>query len=137
MIKQLMRSELFLSLPAVPATHEDLAVAQDLLDTLNAHRDTCVGMSANMIGVRKAIIAFTDSDGTNRLALNPQLLKSVSTYQTEEGCLSLNGVRPCTRAKRIRLKFQDTSFAWHEEWFEGLAAQSIQHQLDHLAGIII
>lgn len=137
MIKQLMRSELFLSLPAEPATADHLDVAQDLLDTLNAHSDTCVGMSANMIGKRLAIIAFTDKKGVNRLALNPQLLKATGEYNTEEGCLSLDGVRPTKRFRRIRLKYQDTAFTWHEEWFEGLPAQSIQHQLDHLAGIII
>lgn len=128
---------MFLSLPAQPATVDDVAIAQDLLDTLNAHADTCVGMSANMIGQRKAIIAFTDSKGKNRLALNPQLVKAAGEYQTEEGCLSLDGVRPTRRFRKIRVKYQDVAFAWHEEWFEGLAAQSIQHQLDHLAGIII
>lgn len=135
-IKNIVKVELALRRPSEPATTEDAAVGQDLLDTLAAHAHECVGMAANMIGVRKRIIVFADGS-CNRLMFNPEITKQFQPYETVEGCLSLKGQRPTTRYKKITVRYQDASFAWHEESFSGFTAQIIQHEVDHCNGIII
>ena len=119
-----------------PATIEDLPVAQDLLDTLAAHRDGCVGMAANMIGVRKCIIVF-DNDGTDMVMFNPEIVKCSEPYQTEEGCLSLSGIRQTKRYRSIKVRYQNADFAVRIKTFTGWAAQIIQHEIDHCNGILI
>lgn len=136
MIRPINTDVLLLCRKATAATAADLPLAQDLLDTLRAHADGCVGMAANMIGVSKAIIAF-DDDGVYRVMLNPVMLKKSGVYQTEEGCLSLTGTRKTTRCKTIKVQWQDADFKPHIKTFTGWTAQIIQHELDHLDGIII
>lgn len=136
MIKNIVKVELALRRPSEPATVADTAVGQDLLDTLAAHAHECVGMAANMIGVHKRIIVFADGS-RNRLMFNPEITKQFQPYETTEGCLSLQGQRPTTRYKKIRVRYQDPSFAWREENFTGFTAQIIQHEIDHCNGIII
>ena len=135
-IKPIMRMPVFLSLPAAPATEDDLQIGRDLLDTLAAHAHECVGMAANMIGQAKRIIVF-DHDGRHRLMFNPEIVAKQQPFETQEGCLSLEGVRATTRYKRIEVRFQDESFAWHTEKFSGWTAQIIQHEIDHCNGILI
>ena len=136
MIKPIVKMEFLLNTPSEEATATDLEAAQDLLDTLAAYRSSCVGMAGNMIGVRKRIIVFTDGN-RDRLMLNPQIIKGFQPYKTEEGCLSLTGVRPTKRFKKITVRYQDTAFQWHEEQFSGYPAQIIQHEIDHCNGILI
>ena len=137
MVKELMHDPIFLSLKSEVATKEDLQVAEDLLDTLIAHKDGCVGMAANMIGVRKRIIAF-DNDGTYMVMFNPQIIKKSEPYETEEGCLSLlGGPRKCKRYKTIKVQFQTFEMKTHVKNFTGWTAQIIQHELDHCNGILI
>lgn len=136
MIRPIMRDPMFLSLPCEEATMLDLQVGQDLLDTLAAHAHECVGMGANMIGVRKKVIVF-DDEGTRRLMFNPVLVKGYGTYDTEEGCLSLTGKRPAKRFKRIEVRYRDESFIEHTESFTGWTAQIIQHEIDHCNSIVI
>lgn len=138
MNKPIVRNELFLSRPSQPATMADLVTVRDLLDTLAAHVDDCVGLAANMIGVQKRIIAFSDREqGCNRAMLNPRIVECEGGYETTEGCLSLTGKRPATRYRRIAVEYQDTAFKLHREDFEGYTAQIIQHELDHCDGIVI
>ena len=106
MIRPIMRNQLFLAMPSEAATIEDVSVGQDLLDTLEAHAHECVGMAANMIGVRKRIIVF-DDNGTAKLMFNPEIVHASSEYSTEEGCLSLVGQRLCRRYRKIRVSYQD------------------------------
>lgn len=137
MIKELMHDPIFLSLKSEVATKEDLQVAEDLLDTLIAHKDGCVGMAANMIGVRKRIIAF-DNDSTYMVMLNPEIIKKAEPYETEEGCLSLlGGPRKCKRYKTIKVKWQTAEFQTRIKTFTGFPAQIIQHEIDHCDGILI
>lgn len=137
MVKQLVHDPIFLSRKSQPATQEDLQVAQDLLDTLAAHRQTCVGMAANMIGVCKNIIAF-DNDGTDMVMLNPVIVKRSGEYETEESCLSLlGGPRKTKRYRKIKVQYQTTEFQTRRKTFEGWTAQIIQHEVDHLDGILI
>lgn len=136
MIQPICRDTALLSQIAEAATPEDLATAQDLLDTLRAHAHECVGMAANMIGVPRRIIVFSD-EGRLRLMLNPEILRRSRPYDTEEGCLSLSGVRKTTRYLSLRVRYQDTSFNEHTETFTGVTAQIIQHECDHLEGILI
>lgn len=136
MVKEIMKDPIFLSLKSSPATIEDLPVAQDLLDTLAAHRDGCVGMAANMIGVRKCIIIF-DNDGTDMVMFNPEIVKCSEPYQTEEGCLSLSGIRQTKRYRSIKVRYQNADFAVKIKTFTGWAAQIIQHEIDHCNGILI
>ena len=137
MIRPIMRSELFLQLPSEPATAADADVAQDLLETLAAHAHECVGMAANMIGVRKRIIVF-DDEGTLRAMANPEIVSRSGEYATQEGCLSLAGRRSCTRFKKISVRYQDPrAMETHEERFSGFTAQIIQHEIDHCNGILI
>ena len=137
MIKELMHDPIFLSLKSEVATKEDLQVAEDLLDTLTAHKDGCVGMAANMIGVRKRIIAF-DNDGKYMVMFNPEIIKKSDPYETEEGCLSLlGGPRKCKRYKNIKVQWQTAEFQTRIKTFSGFSAQIIQHEIDHCNGILI
>ena len=141
MVKELMHDPIFLAGKSQPATEDDLGVAQDLLDTLIAHREGCVGMAANMIGVRKCIIAFLDESGrapTYTVMLNPQIIAKSGIYETEEGCLSLlGGPRKCKRSKTIKVQFLSFEMKTHVKNFTGWTAQIIQHELDHCNGILI
>ena len=121
MVRDIMRDEDFLSQRAEAATEEDLAVAQDLLDTLAAHRDGCVGMAANMIGVNKRIIAF-DREGA---------------YEAEEGCLSLSGTRRVRRWRSVKVQYQNEKFQLRFKTFTGWTAEIIQHEIDHCEGVLI
>ena len=137
MVKELMHDPIFLALKSEPATKEDLQTARDLLDTLTAHKDGCVGMAANMIGVRKRIIVF-DNEGTYMTMFNPEILKSAQPYETEEGCLSLlGGPRPCKRYKTIKVRWQTEDFQTRIKTFTGWPAQIIQHEIDHCNGVLI
>jgi len=141
MIRELMHDPIFLAGKSEVATKEDLSVAQDLLDTLMAHREGCVGMAANMIGVRKRIIAFLDESGrtpTYTVMLNPEIIAKSSIYETEEGCLSLLGnPRKCKRYSTIKVKFQTIEMKTHNKNFTGWTAQIIQHEVDHCNGVLI
>jgi peptide deformylase len=141
MIKELMHDPIFLAGKSEIATKEDLQVAQDLLDTLMAHIDSCVGMAANMIGVRKRIIAFLDESGrvsTYSVMLNPQIVDKSGIYETEEGCLSLlGGPRKCKRYKTIKVQYQTLEMQTCTKNFTGWTAQIIQHEIDHCNGILI
>ena len=121
---------------AEPATPADLPVAQDLIDTLTAHKDGCVGMAANMIGVNKRIIIF-DNEGAYQVMFNPVIVKQSGPYQTEEGCLSLTGRRPTKRWKRIKVQWQNETFQTRLKTFTGWTAEIIQHEIDHCDGILI
>lgn len=137
MVKELMHDPIFLSLKSEVATKEDIQVAEDLLDTLIAHKDGCVGMAANMIGVRKRIIAF-DNEGTYMVMFNPQIIKKSEPYETEEGCLSLLGVpRKCKRYKSIKVQWQTSEMQTRIKTFTGFPAQIIQHEVDHCDGVLI
>ena len=137
MIKELMHDPIFLAQRSAPATKEDLQTARDLLDTLTAHKDSCVGMAANMIGVTKRIIVF-DNNGSYMTMLNPEIVKQSGEYETEEGCLSLlGGPRKTKRFQKIKVKYQTLDFQTRLKTFEGWTAQIIQHEIDHCNGIII
>ena len=136
MVRPIMKDRFFLSQKSKPATLEDAAVAQDLLDTLAAHRDGCVGMAANMIGVAKRIIVFVD-EGTDMVMFNPELTKCSEPYETEEGCLSLSGTRPTTRYRKITVRYQNAAFQTRQRTFRDWTAQIIQHEIDHCNGILI
>lgn len=136
MIRPIMKDVLFLSQKSQPATPEDKQVAFDLLDTLKAHEDGCVGMAANMIGVKKDIIAV-NMGFMNVVMFNPVIIKRSGQFETEEGCLSLIGVRKCSRYKEIEVEYQDINFQKKRQKFEGWTAQIIQHEVDHLDGKII
>ena len=137
MIRELMHDPIFLARKSVVATKEDLQTAQDLLDTLNSHREGCVGMAANMIGVCKRIIVFDDS-GKLSLMLNPEIVKASGEYETEEGCLSLlGGPRKTKRYRIIKVRYQTEQFQIRMKTFEGFTAQIIQHEIDHCNGILI
>ena len=137
MIKDIIHDPIFLAGKSELATREDLQIAQDLLDTLVAHKNDCVGMAANMIGVRKRIIAF-DNEGTYMTMFNPEIIKKSEAYDTEEGCLSLlGGPRKCKRYKSIKVKWQTSDFQTRIKTFTGWPAQIIQHEIDHCDGILI
>ena len=136
MIRPINKDRFFLAQKSAPATAADLAVAQDLMDTLKAHRETCVGMAANMIGVAKRIIAFVDGD-EYRLMLNPELVQQSGPFEAEEGCLSLTGTRKTTRYQRIRVRYQNEQMQFRQKNFSGWTAQIIQHEIDHCNGIVI
>ena len=137
MVKEVMHDPIFLALKSEPATAEDLQVAQDLLDTLIANKEGCVGMAANMIGVRKRIIAF-DNEGVYMVMFNPEIVKMSGLYETAEGCLSLlGGPRPCKRYETIKVQWQNEKFQTRIKTFTGWTAQIIQHEIDHLNGILI
>ena len=136
MVRPLMTDVAFLAQKALPATADDIPVADDLLDTLRAHADGCVGMAANMIGVNKAIIVF-DNDGALCEMFNPVILYRKGLYLTEEGCLSLQGQRKAKRHKTIKVQWQDRAMQTHVKNFTGWTAQIIQHEVDHCSGILI
>ena len=136
MVQEIMKDPLFLSRPSAPATEADVSVGQDLLDTLAAHKDGCVGMAANMIGVSKRIIAF-DNDGTYMLMFNPEIVQKSGPYEAEEGCLSLPGTRKAGRWQKITVKYQDKRLRPKQKTFTGFPAQVVQHEIDHLSGILI
>lgn len=136
MVKSIVRDTFFLSRRSAPATEADEAVATDLLDTLRANADRCVGMAANMIGISCRVIAFCDG-GDYTVMYNPEILKSAQPFQTEEGCLSLDGVRPTRRFRSIKVRYQNAAWQWRIKTYTGWTAQIIQHELDHLDGIII
>lgn len=136
MIRDICKDEKFLAQKAELATEQDINIAQDLLETLEHHKAGCVGMAANMIGVNKRIIAF-DNEGTHMVMFNPEIVKKSEAYQTEEGCLSLTGVRPTKRWKSIKVKYQNDKFQVRFKTFTGWTAQIIQHEIDHCDGIII
>ena len=136
MIKPIMKNEQFLKQPSTKATKADLAIAQDLQDTLIAHHDHCVGMAANMIGQRKNIIVV-DIMGMPVIMINPSITKKSIPYQTTEGCLSLTGQRPTLRFKKITIKYLDTSFKTQIAEFSDFTAEIIQHEIDHTKGILI
>ena len=137
MVKELMHDPIFLARKSVPATAEDMETARDLLDTLMAHRDTCVGMAANMIGVGKRIIVF-DNAGKPMLMFNPEILKCSGEYETEESCLSLlGGPRKTKRFQKIKVRYQTEKMEIRLKTFEGWTAQIIQHEIDHCNGILI
>ena len=137
MIKELMHDPIFLGQKSEPATMEDLQVAEDLLDTLSAHKDECVGMAANMIGVRKRIICF-DDNGKYMTMFNPEIIKGTEQYETEEGCLSLlGGPRKTKRFKKIKVRYQTSDFKVRLKSFDGFTAQIIQHEVDHCNGVLI
>ena len=148
MMKELMHDPIFLAGKSEIATKEDLQVARDLLDTLMAHRESCVGMAANMIGVKKRIIAFLDESGrapkfgdgelVYTVMLNPEIIKKDGAYDTEEGCLSLlGGPRPCKRYKTIKVKYQTLELQNRIKTYTGWTAQIIQHEIDHCDGVLI
>ena len=137
MVRELMHDPIFLAQKSKPATKDDLPIAGDLLDTLTAHKDSCVGMAANMIGQTKRIIVF-DNEGTYMTMLNPQILKASGEYETEEGCLSLlGGPRKTKRFRKINVQYQNLQMQVRIKTFEGWTAQIIQHEIDHCNGILI
>ena len=136
MIRDICKDVIFLAQKAQPALPEDRSVAADLLETLEHHKDGCVGMAANMIGVNKRIIAF-DNEGSYMVMYNPEILKKSGPYDTEEGCLSLTAVRPVKRWKSIKVRWQNEEFQPRIKTFAGWTAQIIQHEIDHCEGIII
>lgn len=137
MVKEIVHSPILLAAKSEPAVAADLQTVQDLLDTLSAHADECVGMAANMIGVRKRIIAF-DNMGVYMTMLNPEIIEKSEPYEVEEGCLSfLGGPRKCLRYRKITVKWQTGGFRTVTKAFSGWTAQIIQHECDHLEGILI
>ena len=136
MIRDICKDEAFLARKAEPATADDLGTAQDLLDTLAAHKDGCVGMAANMIGVNKRIIVF-DDDGKYQVMFNPVIVKHDRPYEAEEGCLSLTGRRKAKRFQTIKVQWQNEKFQTRLKTFTGWTAEIIQHEIDHCEGVLI
>ena len=136
MVKNIVRDPMFLQQKSVPATEADKQVIEDLLDTLKANQNRCVGMAANMIGVKKRIIVVAMGPFMFPM-VNPVITKKTGEYQTEESCLSLSGVRPCTRYKEIEVDYLDRDFKPQHGKYSGFTAQIIQHELDHFEGILI
>ena len=131
-----MKDPIFLAQKSRPATPEDAGTAEDLLETLNAHRHDCVGMAANMIGVAKRIIVF-DDEGRGMLMFNPEIIKRSDPYEAEEGCLSLPGTRKTKRYRTIRVRYQNERFQVRVQTYSGWTAQIIQHEIDHCDGVLI
>ena len=137
MVRNLMHDPFFLGIASKPASLTDADTARDLLDTLKAHSETCVGMAANMIGKTVKIIAFIDG-AKPTVMFNPEIISKAAPYETEEGCLSLLGApRKTTRYKTIRVKYQDDKFQWKTKSYSGFTAQIIQHEIDHCNGVLI
>ncbi len=137
MVRDLMHDPEFLSIKAEWATPDDIQVAEDLLETLLAHKERCVGMAANMIGVCKRIIAIKNGD-TYQIMINPEILSREDVYDAQEKCLSLlGGPRPCKRYKKLEVKWQTVDFETHIDTFTDFTAQIIQHEVDHCEGILI
>ena len=136
MVRPIIHDVLFLGRKSTDADASDLQTAQDLLDTLRAHADDCVGLAANMIGVSKCIIAFVD--GMERtVMLNPEIIRQSDAYKTEEGCLSLSGVRQTTRYRSIKVRYQNMEMQTRLKTYTGYTAQIIQHEVDHCNGVLI
>lgn len=136
MVCEICRDEAFLAQKAEAAAAEDIGTARDLLDTLIAHKDGCVGMAANMIGVHKRIIAF-DNEGEYMVMLNPMIVKQSGVYEAEEGCLSLTGTRKVRRFKSIKVQWQNEKLQTRLKTFTGWTAEIIQHEIDHCEGVLI
>ena len=136
MVREIMKDEVFLAEASEKATAEDTELARDLLETLEAHKAGCVGMAANMIGVRKRIIAF-DNEGSYMVMFNPEIVKKSGAYEAEEGCLSLTGMRKTRRWQSIKVQYQNEKMQIRLKTFTGWTAQIIQHEIDHCNGIII
>lgn len=136
MIREICKDEAFLAQKAEPATAGDLDVAQDLLDTLIVHKDGCVGMAANMIGINKRIIVF-DNEGEYMVMFNPVIVKRSGSYEAEEGCLSLTSTRKTKRFQSIKVQWQNEKFQTRLKTFTGWTAEIIQHEIDHCEGILI
>ena len=136
MVRPIIHDPFFLAQKSEMATEADRQVAEDLLDTLRANLDRCVGMAANMIGVKKAVIVVA-AGPIQFVMINPVITKKKGAYQTEEGCLSLEGVRPCTRYQEIEVDYQDQNFQKQHGKYSGWIAQIIQHEMDHVQGIVI
>ncbi|MEY8420461.1 peptide deformylase [Oscillospiraceae bacterium 44-5] len=136
MIRDIMKDDTFLAQKAESATPDDFPAAQDLLDTLAAHKDGCVGMAANMIGVNKRIIVF-DNEGKYMVMFNPEIVKRSQPYEAEEGCLSLTGTRKTRRWQSIKVQYQNEQFQTRFKTFTGWTAQIIQHEIDHCEGVLI
>ncbi len=136
MVREICKDIAFLSQKAEPATPEDLSLAEDLLETLKAHKDGCVGMACNMIGVNKRIIAF-ENEADYMVMFNPEIIKKSGLYEITEGCLSLTGMRKTKRWKSIKVQYQTEKFQTRFKTFTGWTAQIIQHEIDHCEGIII
>ena len=136
MIKPIIKDPIFLAHKSAPATVLDLPVAQDLRDTLAAHRDGCVGMAANMIGVARRIIIF-DDNGSATVMFNPEIVKCSGPYEAEEGCLSLSGTRKTRRWRSIKVQYQNERFEMRLKTYTGFTAQIIQHEIDHCNGVLI
>ena len=135
MVKQIVRDVFFLGQPSEPATKADIQVGKDLQDTLQANRERCVGMAANMIGVNKRIIAF-ENDGEYMVMFNPEIVSHSGAYEAEEGCLSLEGVRKTKRYQNIEIEYYDWNWKKQRQKFTGWPAQICQHEMDHLDGIL-
>ena len=136
MVREIMKDTVFLAEASEKATAEDTEIARDLLETLEAHKAGCVGMAANMIGVRKRIIAF-DNEGSYMVMFNPEIVKKAGAYEAEEGCLSLTGTRKTRRWQSIKVQYQNEKMQIRIKTFTGWTAQIIQHEIDHCNGIII
>ena len=136
MVQPICKDVIFLARKSERAMPEDLPIGQDLLDTLEAHRDGCVGMAANMIGRAKRIIVFLDGDAPT-LMYNPEIVKASEPYEAEEGCLSLDGTRKTTRYQKIKVRYQNEAFQTRLKSYTGWTAQIIQHEIDHCNGILI
>lgn len=136
MVRPIMKDEFFLGQVSKPATVEDVSIATDLLETLKAHHGECVGMAGNMIGFSKCIIAVCD-EGDYLLMCNPKILKQSKPFETEEGCLSLQGTRPVKRFQSIKVQWETIDFEKRIKTFQGWTAQIIQHEIDHCNGIVI
>ncbi len=136
MIKEIVRDPIFLQIKSEPASEADLQTARDLLDTLEEHKDGCVGMAANMIGVSKRIIAF-DDNGKYSVMLNPEIVKSSGAYEAEEGCLSLSGTRRTKRFRSIKVSYLNEKMLPRVKTYTGFTAQIIQHEIDHCNGVLV
>ncbi len=136
MVRPIVKDPIFLSQKSAPATAQDLPAAQDLRDTLEAHRDGCVGLAANMIGLARRIIIF-DDNGSATVMFNPEIVKCSDPYEAEEGCLSLPGTRKARRWRRIKVEYQNERFETRIKTYTGFTAQIIQHEIDHCGGVLI
>ena len=136
MVREIVHDPILLAQKSAPATAEDLPVARDLLETLMAHRDGCVGMAANMIGVCRRIIAFKD-EGKYTVMFNPEIIRTAEPYETEEGCLSLSGIRKTKRYRSIKVQYQNEKMQTRFKTYTGWTAQIIQHEVDHCNGVLI
>lgn len=136
MKREIIRDVFFLRQKSLPASADDVRTAEDLLDTLEANKDRCVGLAANMTGVLRRVLVF-DNEGTPTAMLNPEIISRSERYETEEGCLSLEGTRPTVRWRKIKVRWQDMEFKTRIKTFTGFTAQIIQHEIDHFDGILI